>query len=100
MKSARLSSTDATPRISSRRSSRVSFKLASPQIHHQAPKVTPLNLSDYMEEVLLLRKMMEELSHLVSIFDVDETDMDGYVISTLLSSGKNYFNVISVIISF
>ncbi|KAM3182435.1 hypothetical protein ACTXT7_012388 [Hymenolepis weldensis] len=86
VRSARLSSSDVTPRTSSRRSSHVSFKLASPQIHHQLQKATPLNLSDYIDEVIILRKMIEELNHLVSIFDVDETDMDGYVISALLSS--------------
>lgn len=97
VRSARLSSSDVTPRTSSRRSSHVSFNLASPQIHHQPQKATPLNLCDYMDEVLILRKMIEELNHLVSIFDVDETDMDGYVISALLSSGRFNFTAIPLI---
>nr|CDS33392.2 transient receptor potential cation channel [Hymenolepis microstoma] len=84
--SARLNSSDVTPLASSRRSSHISFMMASPKIHHQPPKATLLNLSDYMDEVLILRKMIEELNHLVSVFDMDDTDMDGYVISALLSS--------------
>ncbi|KAM7540375.1 hypothetical protein Aperf_G00000034164 [Anoplocephala perfoliata] len=84
MKSARLSSSDATPRTS-HRSSRVSFQLTSPQAPNQ-PKTTPLNLSDYMDEVLILREIVEEHNHLISIFDMDESDIDGYVISALLSS--------------
>ncbi len=55
---------------------------------HQAAKMTHLNVADYMDEVLILRKIIEEYSHLISVFDSDETDMDGYVISALLSSGK------------
>ncbi|VDK35966.1 unnamed protein product [Taenia asiatica] len=83
-KNGRVSGSDATPRTS-RRSSRVSFKLPSPQLHHPS-EITTLNLADYMDEVLILRKMIEEFNHLVSVFDCDETDMDGYVISALLSS--------------
>ncbi|VDD76862.1 unnamed protein product [Mesocestoides corti] len=81
----RVSSSSGTPRTS-RRSSRVSFKLPSPQLHHPSAKVETLNLADYMEEVLILRQITEEYNHLVSVFDSDDTDMDGYVISALLSS--------------
>lgn len=87
-KNGRVNGSDATPRTS-RRSSRVSFKLPSPQLHHPS-EITTLNLADYMDEVLILRKMVEEFNHLVSVFDCDETDMDGYVISALLSSGWYY----------
>lgn len=80
-----LNSSDATP-MTSRRSSRVSFKVSSPQVHHPA-KATSLNMADYMEEVLILRKMTVEFNHLISVFDCEETDMDGYIISALLSSG-------------
>ncbi|VDN98881.1 unnamed protein product [Rodentolepis nana] len=86
MNSARFSSSDVTPVASSRRSSHVSFMLASPKIHHQPPKARLLNLSDYMDEIIILRKMIEDLNHLVSVFDMDDNDMDGYVISALLSS--------------
>ncbi|CDS40777.1 transient receptor potential cation channel [Echinococcus multilocularis] len=96
VKSGRVSSSDATPRTS-HRSSRVSFKLPSPQLHHPQ-EITTLNLADYMDEVLILRKMVEELNHLVSVFDCDETDMDGYVISALLSSAglETPLNVLNI----
>ncbi|EUB63799.1 Transient receptor potential cation channel [Echinococcus granulosus] len=96
VKSGRVSSSDATPRTS-HRSSRVSFKLPSPQLRHPQ-EITTLNLADYMDEVLILRKMVEELNHLVSVFDCDETDMDGYVISALLSSAglETPLNVLNI----
>uniref|UniRef100_A0A0R3X555 Ion_trans domain-containing protein n=1 Tax=Hydatigena taeniaeformis TaxID=6205 RepID=A0A0R3X555_HYDTA len=84
VKNDRINGADVSPRTS-RRSSRVSFKLPSPQMHHPS-EITTLNLADYMDEVLILRKMVEEFNHLVSVFDCDDTDMDGYVISALLSS--------------
>lgn len=88
-----VAATSALPSSSdaSRRSSHVSFRL--PQSPHArgaggAKAPAPLSVVDYMEEVMILRQMIEEYSHLVSVFDSDETDMDGYVISALLSSGK------------
>lgn len=82
VKSPRLSSSDATPRASHRSS----LQPASPQIPNQS-RTTHLNLSDYMDEVRILREIVEEHNHLISVFDMDESDMDGYVISALLSSG-------------
>ncbi|KAL3320188.1 Enhancer of polycomb 2 [Cichlidogyrus casuarinus] len=51
----------------------------------QAQQLT-INLEDYMDEVLKLREMCEKYNHLISVFDCDEPDLDGYLISALLSS--------------
>ncbi|VDL88768.1 unnamed protein product [Schistocephalus solidus] len=67
----------------SRRSSRVSVKLPS---HQLPPKPAPFSVEDFQAEVVILRRLTEDYSHLVSIFDSDDADMDSYIISALLSS--------------
>ncbi|KAF7260032.1 hypothetical protein EG68_02737 [Paragonimus skrjabini miyazakii] len=52
----------------------------------------------YAHQVALIREMVEEHSHLLSVFDSDDTDLDGYMISALLSSAgmdtpKNELNL-------
>ncbi|VDN09162.1 unnamed protein product [Dibothriocephalus latus] len=90
MKQRRPSNVTTTPSIpasrlnsphGSRRSSRISLKLPQPP-----PKPVPLNVEDFQEEVVILRRLTEDYAHLVSIFDSDDADMDSYIISALLSS--------------
>ncbi|KAF8564161.1 hypothetical protein P879_11061 [Paragonimus westermani] len=52
----------------------------------------------YAHQVELIREMVEEHAHLLSVFDSDDTDLDGYMISALLSSAgmdtpKNELNL-------
>lgn len=80
----------------SRRESHVSFKIAPPATpvrsqQQQSSKIAPINLEDYLTEVILLRRLTEEYNHLISIFDSDDTDLDGYVSTALLSSGRLLF---------
>ncbi|CAH8296006.1 unnamed protein product, partial [Schistosoma turkestanicum] len=45
--------------------------------------------TNYTDEVNMLCEIINDYSNLVSVFDMEEdSDLDGYVISSLLASGK------------
>lgn len=47
------------------------------------------DVNNYMEDVTMLCEIINEYANLVSVFDMEEdSDLDGYVISSLLASGK------------
>ncbi|VDP70171.1 unnamed protein product [Echinostoma caproni] len=52
----------------------------------QAAKPKAVNLKAYSRLVELLRDLTENYGHLLSVFDSEDTDLDGYMISALLSS--------------
>ncbi|KAG5451156.1 hypothetical protein CSKR_201349, partial [Clonorchis sinensis] len=45
-----------------------------------------VNYRAYAQQVALLRELIEQYPHLLSVFDSEDTDLDGYMISALLSS--------------
>ncbi|TGZ57789.1 hypothetical protein CRM22_009848 [Opisthorchis felineus] len=45
-----------------------------------------VNYRAYAQQVTLLRELIEQYPHLLSVFDSEDTDLDGYMISALLSS--------------
>ncbi|KAA3675676.1 uncharacterized protein DEA37_0004076 [Paragonimus westermani] len=63
-----------------------------------AQKGPVIDYKAYAHQVELIREMVEEHAHLLSVFDSDDTDLDGYMISALLSSAgmdtpKNELNL-------
>ena len=47
---------------------------------------------NFSEEVSMLMEIITDYVSLVLVFDMEEdSDLDGYMISSLLASGKNYF---------
>ncbi|TPP65197.1 putative Transient receptor potential cation channel subfamily m member [Fasciola gigantica] len=52
----------------------------------QAVKPPVVNFKAYAHQVELLRDLTENYGHLLSVFDSEDTDLDGYMISALLSS--------------
>ncbi|VEL27596.1 unnamed protein product [Protopolystoma xenopodis] len=63
----------------------------SPQQQRQQPhqQVQQIKVEVYAEEIEMIREMIEKFGHLLSMFEADEGDLDGYLISALLSSGKS-----------
>ncbi|KAH8872313.1 Transient receptor potential cation channel subfamily M member 2 [Schistosoma japonicum] len=59
---------------------------------------TMINIKEYEMQILRLKELADDYAHLFSIFEYDDIDLDGYMISALLSSAgidrpKNELNL-------
>ena len=50
------------------------------------------DITEFKKERMQLKDIVTNYSYLISVFDMEEDwDLDGYIISSLLSSGKNFY---------